>query len=234
MSVEWMRKVSFLKTVWFFPCNFGRQGVSYFCYFLSCHFQHPLRNAAWGPETLHHRVWPRGGAAALPQVQPAGSSSPGVGEGPRGGALAGQPETSQRGAGSLQRRSLGQVHCLSGSVHCPVGPPGSASEAPGALAAWCRGLRAAQHSIRGKWLTFGQVAFLIPSPAVMRPGCTAPHPHPTPVWLCVLLLSYDSFRGVRGQAVADFTAVSVHPTPVLLPGKSHGWRRLVGCSPWGR
>ena len=25
-----------------------------------------------------------------------------------------------------------------------------------------------------------------------------------------------------------------HPTPVLLPGKSHGRRILVGCSPWGR
>ena len=25
-----------------------------------------------------------------------------------------------------------------------------------------------------------------------------------------------------------------HPSPVLLPGKSHGWRSLVGCSPWGR
>ena len=24
-----------------------------------------------------------------------------------------------------------------------------------------------------------------------------------------------------------------HPTPVLLPGKSHGWKSLVGCSPWG-
>ena len=23
-----------------------------------------------------------------------------------------------------------------------------------------------------------------------------------------------------------------HPTPVILPGKSHGWRSLVGCSPW--
>ena len=23
------------------------------------------------------------------------------------------------------------------------------------------------------------------------------------------------------------------PTPVLLPGKSHGQRSLVGCSPWG-
>ena len=25
-----------------------------------------------------------------------------------------------------------------------------------------------------------------------------------------------------------------HPTPVLLPGKSHGWRSPVSCSPWGR
>src|SRR5574340_1077331 len=27
-------------------------------------------------------------------------------------------------------------------------------------------------------------------------------------------------------------AVATHS--VLLPGKSHGWRSLVGCSPWGR
>ena len=26
----------------------------------------------------------------------------------------------------------------------------------------------------------------------------------------------------------------MQPTPVLLSGKSHGWRSLVGCSPWGR
>ena len=25
-----------------------------------------------------------------------------------------------------------------------------------------------------------------------------------------------------------------HPTPVRLPGKSHGRRSLVGCNPWGR
>ena len=25
-----------------------------------------------------------------------------------------------------------------------------------------------------------------------------------------------------------------HPTPAFLPGKSHGWRSLVGRSPWGR
>ena len=26
----------------------------------------------------------------------------------------------------------------------------------------------------------------------------------------------------------------LHPTPVVLPGESHGRRSLVGCSPWGR
>ena len=25
-----------------------------------------------------------------------------------------------------------------------------------------------------------------------------------------------------------------HPSPVFLPGESHGWRSLVGCSSWGR
>ena len=29
-------------------------------------------------------------------------------------------------------------------------------------------------------------------------------------------------------------AIPWHPTPVLLPGISHGQRSLVGCSPWGR
>ena len=31
----------------------------------------------------------------------------------------------------------------------------------------------------------------------------------------------------------DYWRRQWHPTPVLLPGKSHGRRRLVGCSPWG-
>ena len=38
-----------------------------------------------------------------------------------------------------------------------------------------------------------------------------------------ILVRY-SFLGQRRQW---------HPTPVLLPGKSHGWRSLVGYSPWG-
>ena len=30
------------------------------------------------------------------------------------------------------------------------------------------------------------------------------------------------------------THMSWQPTPVLLPGESHGWKSLEGCSPWGR
>ena len=37
-----------------------------------------------------------------------------------------------------------------------------------------------------------------------------------------------------GPAFTTITPWLWHPTPVLLPGKSHGWRSLVGCSPWGR
>ena len=43
--------------------------------------------------------------------------------------------------------------------------------------------------------------------------------------------------GKRGYLVASVVANwrrQWHPNPVLLPGKSHGQRSLVGCSPWGR
>ena len=36
-----------------------------------------------------------------------------------------------------------------------------------------------------------------------------------------------------GKTSDPFRRRQWHPTPVLLPGKSHGWRSLVGCSPWG-
>ena len=39
-----------------------------------------------------------------------------------------------------------------------------------------------------------------------------------------VFLQHPKFFGWRRQW---------QPTPVLLPGKSHGWRSLVGCSPWG-
>ena len=36
-----------------------------------------------------------------------------------------------------------------------------------------------------------------------------------------------------GKFVSPEFGLRWHPTPVLLPGKSHGRRSLVGCSPWG-
>ena len=39
---------------------------------------------------------------------------------------------------------------------------------------------------------------------------------------------------VTGSTSALFRRRQWHPTPVLLPGKSHGRRSLEGCSPWGR
>ena len=32
---------------------------------------------------------------------------------------------------------------------------------------------------------------------------------------------------------SDTLEEGIEPTPVLLPGKSHGQRRLAGYSPWG-
>ena len=39
---------------------------------------------------------------------------------------------------------------------------------------------------------------------------------------------------LRLLTYCQIALISRQPTPVLLPGKSHGWRSLVGCSPLGR
>ena len=36
-----------------------------------------------------------------------------------------------------------------------------------------------------------------------------------------------------GRFIPSYWRRKWQPTPVLLPGKSHGWRSLVGYSPWG-
>ena len=38
---------------------------------------------------------------------------------------------------------------------------------------------------------------------------------------------------IKGNLTQDLRRRQWQPTPVLLPGKSHGQRSLVGCSPWG-
>ena len=50
-------------------------------------------------------------------------------------------------------------------------------------------------------------------------------PHPLQLVLLVDFLMMAILTMRRGQW---------HPTPGLLPRKSHGWRSLVGYSPWGR
>ena len=38
---------------------------------------------------------------------------------------------------------------------------------------------------------------------------------------------------VRSLGLEDFLRKKWQPTPVFLPGESHGQRSLVGYSPWG-
>ena len=51
-----------------------------------------------------------------------------------------------------------------------------------------------------------------------------------------LMLQRDTVKG-WGQGKGHLRVFGIrrwHPTPVLLPGKSHGQRSLVDRSPWGR
>ena len=59
-------------------------------------------------------------------------------------------------------------------------------------------------------------------------------------WGCTISLLYTGIWFFL-VAVPPYGTLSVWkplrqwpPTPILLPGKSHGRRSLVGCSPWGR
>ena len=48
------------------------------------------------------------------------------------------------------------------------------------------------------------------------------------------LLQHHNSKASILPCSAFFRKRQWHPTPVLLPGKSHGQRSLVGCRPWGR
>ena len=49
---------------------------------------------------------------------------------------------------------------------------------------------------------------------------------------CWLLCSLISVILIVLSTINPQLEKAMAPTPVLLPGKSHGWRSLVGCSPW--
>ena len=62
-----------------------------------------------------------------------------------------------------------------------------------------------------------------------------------PDWLLSKVLSSLSSDNTRAGTRVQYGSTypksgrrQWHPTPVLLPGKSHGQRSLVGYSPWGR
>ena len=71
------------------------------------------------------------------------------------------------------------------------------------------------HSINGVYMS-APVSQFIPPPY-----------HPWCLYVCSLRL-YLCFCLAN-----EISCTIFHPTPVLLPGKSHGWRSLVGCGLWG-
>ena len=52
--------------------------------------------------------------------------------------------------------------------------------------------------------------------------------------LLAFALLHSVLQGQTCLLLQVFRRRRWHLTPVLLPGKSHGWRSLVGCSPWSR
>ena len=61
-------------------------------------------------------------------------------------------------------------------------------------------------------------------------------PIPSAYKLCFQQMRSKSYIicGIMSTSKPIYRRRQWHPTPVLLPGKSHGWMSLVGCSLWGR
>ena len=72
-------------------------------------------------------------------------------------------------------------------------------------------------------------------PGIPRALWTASTPSPSLIshQPITMLLSGKITARDSNSSSARWQRRQWHPTPVLSPGKSHGWRSLVGCSPWG-
>ena len=51
---------------------------------------------------------------------------------------------------------------------------------------------------------------------------------------CIIDKEQDILPIDSAGSEAKFIITPQQPTPVFLPGESHGRRSLIGCSPWGR
>ena len=58
--------------------------------------------------------------------------------------------------------------------------------------------------------------------------------HISMMWLHEAQISYLAWKFINCYRLALIWRRQWHPTPVFLPGSSHGQRSLVGCSPSGR
>ena len=86
-----------------------------------------------------------------------------------------------------------------------------------------------------EWWSGAQLRSLVLCLSVTSHSCSE-EPGPHHLHLSGLFSSSDNvYSGLR---IASYCTLERrrqwHPTPVLLPGKSHGQRSLVGCGPWGR
>ena len=80
-----------------------------------------------------------------------------------------------------------------------------------------------------KWFSRYSIAFRV---------CVAHSPKTWPLsllWVkCILFPEELTSKFLENRCPSSkYWRRQWHPTPVLLPGKSHGRRSLVGCSPWG-
>ena len=92
-------------------------------------------------------------------------------------------------------------------------------------------------SLRPNGLQHTRLPYPSPTPGVYSNSCPLSQwCHPTISFSVIPLSScLQSFPASGSFQMSQFFIQrrQWQPTPVLLPGKSHGWRSLVGCSPWG-
>ncbi|XP_060275169.1 collagen alpha-1(I) chain-like [Ovis aries] len=175
---------------------------------------------------------PRRSPGAVPEA------SQGRREAPRPGAGAGEGRAGP--AGSAAPPLAPRIPAAAGAARGACGPRGPGASGAGSPVRRLPGPSSASRPTPGRQ---GRVS---PPPGRRPPPCGAGGP-PCSGTRTPGRLEDTAYRPVRllGPTVFE-ERVDLplparkrrrrrwHPTPVILPGKSHGRRSLVGCSPWGR